>query len=151
MSQEGESLMTTQEASRERKGAEASKRITGKMTVEEAGRRGGEKTAETRGHEFYQAIGRKGGEVVSRDKQHMSAIGRKGGEAVSRDRAHMASIGQKGGEARSRHFKQQQLDKKKASEAGEVTVPTPSGAPSSSAESAHGYSKAGGEQQEKAG
>ncbi len=89
------------------------KRPTGKMTVEEAGRRGGERTAQTRGHEFYQSIGRKGGEVVSRDKQHMASIGRKGGEAVSRDRAHMASIGQKGGEARSRHLKAQQIEKQR--------------------------------------
>lgn len=109
--------MTTQHESREQKDTQAHQRTSGKMTVEEAGRRGGERTAETRGHEFYQSIGRKGGEVVSKDKQHMSAIGRKGGEAVSRDRAHMASIGQKGGEARSRHFKQQQIDKKKTQDA----------------------------------
>jgi uncharacterized protein len=102
--------MTNEETERESKQKESLKRPSGKMTVEEAGRKGGERTAETRGHEFYQAIGKKGGETVSRDRQHMAAIGRKGGEAVSRNRAHMAQIGQKGGEARSRAFKRQQLE-----------------------------------------
>ncbi|MCX9010693.1 MAG: hypothetical protein OIN66_06170 [Candidatus Methanoperedens sp.] len=34
---------------------------TGRMSVEEAGRRGGETTRETHGCEFYREIGRKGG------------------------------------------------------------------------------------------
>lgn len=139
--------MTTQHESREQKDTESSKRPSGKMTVEEAGRRGGERTAETRGHEFYQSIGRKGGEVVSKDKQHMSAIGRKGGEAVSRDRAHMASIGQKGGEARSRHFKQQQIDKKKAQE----KQPAVSSEIRKEEQTASAFSKPAGSEQEKAG
>jgi uncharacterized protein len=37
---------------------------SGKMTVEEAGKRGGQRTAETHGREFYQEIGRKGGQTV---------------------------------------------------------------------------------------
>jgi general stress protein YciG len=37
------------------------KEETGKMTVEEAGKKGGETTKETRGREFYQDIERKGG------------------------------------------------------------------------------------------
>ncbi len=40
---------------------ETKKRRTGKMTVEEAGKKGGETTKETRGREFYQEIGKKGG------------------------------------------------------------------------------------------
>lgn len=39
---------------------------TGRMTVEEAGRRGGERTAKTHGRSFYQEIGRKGGQTVRR-------------------------------------------------------------------------------------
>lgn len=58
--------MTTQHESREQKDTESSKRPSGKMTVEEAGRRGGERTAETRGHEFYQSIGRKGGKLSAK-------------------------------------------------------------------------------------
>ena len=34
---------------------------TGRMSVEEAGRKGGETTKETHGREFYREIGRKGG------------------------------------------------------------------------------------------
>jgi general stress protein YciG len=37
------------------------KEETGKMTVEEAGKKGGETTKETRSREFYQEIGKKGG------------------------------------------------------------------------------------------
>lgn len=142
--------MTTEHESSEHKGHESIKRSTGKMTVEEAGRKGGERTAETRGHEFYQTIGRKGGEVVSRDKQHMSAIGRKGGEAVSKDRAHMASIGQKGGEARSKHFKEQRLEKQKALQEKEK-VRAGSEALPQSTESAGAFSKPSSSDQEKAG
>lgn len=77
----------------------------------------------------------------------MSAIGRKGGEAVSRDRAHMASIGQKGGEARSRHFKQQQIDKKKAQE----KQPAVSSEIRKEEQTASAFSKPAGSEQEKAG
>jgi len=140
--------MSTQEhEGKEHTRTDVSKRPSGKMTVEEAGRRGGERTAQTRGHEFYQSIGRKGGEVVSKDKQHMAAIGRKGGEAVSRDRAHMALIGQKGGEARSRHFKQRQVEKKKMQEAPEKTQSVKPG----EAASASDFSKLAASEQEKAG
>jgi general stress protein YciG len=148
LTRKGGKLMSTQEQEgKEYTRTDVSKRPSGKMTVEEAGRRGGERTAQTRGHEFYQSIGRKGGEVVSKDKQHMAAIGRKGGEAVSRDRAHMALIGQKGGEARSRHFKKQQLEKKKLQEAQEKTqtAQTAEGA------AAHEFSKPAAGEQEKAG
>lgn len=139
--------MTTEETERETKQKESIRRPSGKMTVEEAGRKGGEKTAETRGHEFYQAIGKKGGEAVSRDRQHMSEIGRKGGEAVSRNRAHMAQIGQKGGEARSRAFKRQQLEKKKSLEQiGAGALPR-----LEEQATEQKTSKTQGEQQEKAG
>lgn len=139
--------MVTEENERESKQKENIKRTSGKMTVEEAGRKGGEKTAETRGHEFYQAIGKKGGEAVSRDRQHMAAIGRKGGEAVSRNRAHMAQIGQKGGEARSRAFKRQQMENKKPADLlGTKAPPSDSG---TRIEQKEGKSREG--EQEKAG
>lgn len=139
--------MTEQETNRDVKQKNTSPRSSGKMTVEEAGRKGGEKTAETRGPEFYQAIGKKGGEAVSRDRQHMSEIGRKGGEAVSRNRAHMAHIGQKGGEARSRAFKRQQLEMKRTVE---LTRNEGASTDASQANASKQSKKEGGEQ-EKAG
>lgn len=54
---------------------------SGKMTVEQAGRKGGETTAEKYGHEFYEEIGRKGGKTVAEryGHEHFEEIGRKGG------------------------------------------------------------------------
>jgi general stress protein YciG len=62
---------------------------SGKMTVEEAGRRGGAATAQARGREFYKEIGRKGGEA-RRGKlgsEGYRELGRKGGAATSQKRA----------------------------------------------------------------
>ena len=53
---------------------------TGKMTVEEAGRKGGQRTAQTHGRTFYQQIGRKGGQTV----RHLIEQGKRQGLARSR-------------------------------------------------------------------
>ena len=100
-------------------------RKSGKMTVEEAGRKGGEATSSLHGRGFYEQIGHKGGEVrrgqlgregysalgrkggeatsVKHGSDFYAQIGKKGGESVSRDRAHMSQIGRKGGEVRAEH------------------------------------------------
>jgi len=61
-------------AQKEEKRKEGTKE-SGKMTVEEAGRKGGETTKETHGREFYQEIGKKGGTSEKRRST-------KGGEVV---------------------------------------------------------------------
>lgn len=90
---------------------EKRKEETGKMTVEEAGKRGGETTKETHGHEFYQGIGKKGGEERAREireegispetREKLSEAGRKGGEATreTHGREFYQEIGKKGGAA----------------------------------------------------
>ncbi len=51
----------------------STRKISGDMTVREAGRKGGEATSRTHGREFYEEIGHKGGqrvrELISRGKQ----------------------------------------------------------------------------------
>ena len=59
----------------------------------------------------------------------------------------MALIGQKGGEARSRHFKQQQIDKKKAQNA----QPVAGSEIKKEEQTASAFSKPAGSEQEKAG
>jgi uncharacterized protein len=94
------------------------KEETGKMTVEEAGKKGGETTKGTHGHEFYQEIGKKGGEERSREireegvsletHEKLSEAGRKGGEATkeSHGREFYQEIGKKGGEERAREIRE---------------------------------------------
>ena len=53
-------------AQKEEKRKEGTKE-TGKMTMEEAGRKGGETTKETHGREFYQEIGKKGGQTSGKE------------------------------------------------------------------------------------
>jgi len=54
-------------AQKEEKRKEGTKE-TGKMTMEEAGRKGGETTKETHGREFYQEIGKKGGQTSGKER-----------------------------------------------------------------------------------
>ncbi len=106
---------------------------TGKMTVEEAGRRGGEATKETHGREFYEEIGKKGGEERAREireegispetHEKLSEAGRKGGETtkVTRGRGFYEEIGKKGGEERAREIREEGVSpetREKLSEAG---------------------------------
>ncbi len=87
------------------------KEETGKMTVEEAGKKGGETTKETHGREFYHEIGKKGGEERAREirekgispetREKLSEAGRKGGETTkeTHGREFYQEIGKKGGAA----------------------------------------------------
>ena len=90
---------------------ERRKEETGKMTVEEAGKKGGETTKETHGREFYREIGKKGGEERAREireegispetREKLSEAGRKGGEETkeTHGREFYQEIGKKGGAA----------------------------------------------------
>ncbi len=109
------------------------KEETGKMTVEEAGKKGGETTKETHGHEFYQDIGKKGGEERAREireegispetHEKLSEAGKKGGETTkeTHGREFYHEIGKKGGEERSREIREKGVSpetREKLSEAG---------------------------------
>ncbi len=95
------------------------KEETGKMTVEEAGKKGGETTKETHGHEFYHEIGKKGGEERAREireegispetHEKLSEAGHKGGETTkeTHGREFYHEIGKKGGEERAREIREE--------------------------------------------
>src|SRR5687768_17607386 len=77
-------------------------KVSGDMTVREAGRLGGDKRKEALGADGYSKLGKKGGQTTKERHGHdfYSEIGRKGGEVVRRERGpeFFSQIGRKGGQ-----------------------------------------------------